>query len=134
MKKKYSNIVLTLLLLSFVCGCREDSDIITGGNISGSAKTTSGHIVIIAPSLGEVWKPGTENSIRWTSTGGITKINIELFRKTEMRGTLAASIPNNGLLLWTIAPDILKSVHYSVKISNAENAAQFTFSNTFAIK
>lgn len=136
MKTNRKNIKLfaASLLVFVLFGCREDIDFVVGGNIQNDARNSSGHISIIAPQLGEVWKPGTINSIRWSSTGSITKVKIELYKKTEMREALAVSIPNNGSLIWTIPPDILKSVHYAVKISNVENPEQFAFSNTFTIR
>lgn len=133
MKTIRIHIAASLLIFLFI-GCREDIDYIVGGRVQTNAKNSSGHISIIAPQLGETWKPGTINSIRWSSSASIAKVNIELYKKTELRETLAVSIPNNGSLIWTISPDILKSVHYSIKISNAENHEQFTFSNTFSIK
>lgn len=133
MKTNRAHIAASLLI--FLCfGCREDIDYIVGGSVQSNAKNSSGHISIISPQLGETWKPGTINSIRWASSASITKVNIELYRKTELREALATSIPNNGSLIWTISPDILKSVHYSIKISNADNQEQFSFSNTFSIR
>lgn len=136
MKTKNINhtIIIGFIFFFSLIGCREDFDFATGGNVQGEIKNTSGHIVIISPSIGDVWKSGTNNLIRWSSTPGIKSVRIELFRKTELRETLAASIPNNNGLSWMIPGDILKSVHYAIKISNTENPEQFSFSDTFQIK
>lgn len=75
---------------------------------------------IVSPLPGETWKPGTVQKITWSFPDVVKKVQIRLYKKTELRSILAIAYDNTGSFEWNIPADILKSNHYRVEIFDVD--------------
>ncbi|MBS1914244.1 MAG: SBBP repeat-containing protein [Bacteroidetes bacterium] len=84
------------------------------------------------PAKGQLVPAGSSQTIRWTSTGCIDSVRVELW--TERTGTwapISASTGNNGTLAWTV-PQI-KSTHAMIRITAKNDASVIGVIDTFSI-
>lgn len=91
------------------------------------------NIIITSPQHGSTWKPGETIPIKWFANEAIPKVNIELYRKTNLQFAITEDLVNNGYYEWKIPSNINYSVHYIIKISSINNAKQFGLSEQFTI-
>ncbi|MBM4170503.1 MAG: hypothetical protein FJ214_01365 [Ignavibacteria bacterium] len=73
--------------------------------------------IITSPSHGEIIKPGTTYTIRWSYLSDFGKVQIKLYRKEELKAILATALESNGTFVWKVPIDIQNSVHYRIKIT-----------------
>lgn len=106
-------IILMLIVLVFSCNQRDE---LTFPEESEIFQIKNDDLKIISPKFGETWQPGSNQKIKWILKQEIKKVQILLFRKTELMKYLASSFPNNGEYEWNIPKDFINSVHYRVKI------------------
>jgi hypothetical protein len=90
-------------------------------------------ISIRSPEYGAKYRPGEAINIKWESTTSVERVNIEIFKKDQSRGTIAYQISNEGQYNWYIPIDFLLSVHYKIKITSSRNPEVFSYSGVFSI-
>jgi hypothetical protein len=90
-------------------------------------------IAIVSPSESELWKPGTENLIRWNLSHDISSVTIELYKKDELRLKIAENIGAKSSFVWKIPDDLSPSHHYRLKIFNPLKPVESVFSSYFYI-
>jgi hypothetical protein len=105
-----------------------------GDAATGDAASATGTLKLTSPVGGESWAAGATKSITWTSTGTISKVNIELWRAGAKSASLATGVTNSGATSWTIAASIAGGSDYQIHLSDAANAKVETKSpSTFSI-
>lgn len=124
-------IFLFSLLLNF-SGCR---DLFGDGTqpvsivqppVEGSA------ISISEPVYGTILSPGDTVVIKWIAPT-IQKIDLQLFRKSEYKFSLAEEIENDGIFIWKIPFEIQLSHHYRIKVMSHGQSNIYKFSDQFGI-
>ena len=130
MKAKLFFFVLITGILFISCSGREDyldddSQINNPGTFS--------NLVIEAPTFGEVLRPGSTYSIKWSFPSTIKKIQIRLYRKEELKSIIAVAYENTGSFKWTIPVNIINSVHYRIKIFNVDSPGFEVMSDYFYV-
>jgi hypothetical protein len=89
-------------------------------------------ISVTSPNGGETWQIGTEQTISWTSANISSNVKIELSRNHGSSWTtLAASAPNNGSWLWTVAGTA--SGTCLIRVSDAQGNPTDTSDGDFSI-
>ena len=74
-------------------------------------------ITVTAPDGGESWTVGTQQTISWTSTGGLATVDLEYsINAGSSWSSIAAGEANDGSYLWTVPND--PSVESRVRISS----------------
>lgn len=127
------NSFLILLMISACLinsGCRK-VDPVEGDSITEN--DSDALIVINTPRYGETYEPGNVMQIQWESTPSVKRVNIELYRKTELIEVLTTKLQNNGSYKWKIPFLISQSHHYKVKVINTYNAEVYSLSGVFSI-
>ncbi|HEY6437876.1 MAG TPA: GPI anchored serine-threonine rich family protein [Ignavibacteriaceae bacterium] len=90
-------------------------------------------IIVTEPAFGTIKNPGETLSIEW-SAPTIRKIDIQLFRKNELKLTLIENLENEGKFDWRIPIDIPRSNHYLIKIMSHINNDIYELSGQFGIQ
>ncbi|MCF8242878.1 MAG: GPI anchored serine-threonine rich family protein [Melioribacteraceae bacterium] len=90
-------------------------------------------IAILAPKVGDIFKPGQEISIKWKVSSFVEYVTVELYKKTEHRMTISSKTKNDGSQTWLIPKDIRTSHHYKIRISNYEKQNEYHYSDVFFI-
>lgn len=98
---------------------------------SGAAAKT---IEVTSPNGGEVWTVGSTKTIRWTSTGEVGNVKIELFKSGAAVSTISSSTANDGMYSWKLPVTLTTASNYKIKISEAGNAAVYDLGGKFTIK
>ncbi len=93
-----------------------------------------GTITVTSPSSGDIWYTGGQYTIRWNSTGSISRVRIELYRGSTLVRTIASSTSNDGSYTWRVDNDLSESSSYRIKISDASNSSVYDYSDYFQIK
>jgi hypothetical protein len=72
--------------------------------------------------------------IKWSSSGWITHVNIDLYRKNKFLFNIKSGIPNVRRIAWWIDPiGMENSSFYQFKITDYNNTALFDFCDNFTI-
>lgn len=79
----------------------------------------SSTITLLSPIGGEVWSAGTAHLIKWSWTGSITTVNIEIWQKSKKVSTIAQGISNSGSFDWSISPTHPYGGDYRIRVVNA---------------
>ena len=90
------------------------------------------NIIINEPVYGTILSPGDTVVVKWIAPT-IQKIDIQLYRKSEYKFTLAEEIENDGSFFWKIPFEIQLSHHYRIKIVSHRNNNIYEFSDQFGI-
>ena len=80
-----------------------------------------------------VYKKGQSVEVKWQGGSPDEKVNIELYRGSELKLRLADKISNSQMHTWKI-PKGVKGKDYTLRISNAANATELSNSQEFAVK
>jgi len=126
----------SILLFSFIIlliGCRDGID---GGDSSASVAEpyySEYPFHIIAPVFKDKWDTGTTHTILWESYENITHVNLFLYKKSELKGTIAVNLENTGSYIWTVPQVEPFSHHYSIRIVNKNYYPQYIDSEQFYI-
>ncbi|MCX6149507.1 MAG: hypothetical protein NTX22_03165 [Ignavibacteriales bacterium] len=126
-KLKYVTFVFLILL---IVGCRKETPVDVDNLVTDNSNE---FITLSSPQFGQKYSPGNKLAIRWETTPEVKKVNIDLYKKNELRGAIAHQISNQGSLDWDIPIDLTQSVHYKIKISSSSNSDVFIFSGVFSI-
>jgi hypothetical protein len=89
---------------------------------------------ITSPTSGASLTKRSTQTIQWTSTGAGTNAKLELYKGSILKCAIVASTTNNGSYFWTV-DDCGGGTgsDYSIKVSDAANAACNASSTAFAI-
>lgn len=90
-------------------------------------------INITSPSFADEYKQLSVVVIKWNSSGILTEVDVELFKKDKLIFTIKKQSGNSGELKWIIPNDIPNSVQYNIRISNSYNPDEYGESERFAI-
>ncbi|MEM3341811.1 MAG: Ser-Thr-rich GPI-anchored membrane family protein, partial [Thermoplasmata archaeon] len=91
-------------------------------------------ISVVVPNGGENWALGTNHNIEWIWWGGITSVNITLYRGNNPVLVIADNIPNTGSFLWSIPENLTPGSNYRIVISESSNSSIYDSSNnTFTL-
>ena len=130
MLKKSITKILSLSVI-ILLSCRSES---TGpADIIVSVQPFSPKISINSPQQYAIWKAGNTYTIKWKTSSSISRINIELYKKSYFRRLIANNILNEEYFEWKIPSDIPRSHHYKLKIENSNNSDDYSISDVFYI-
>lgn len=124
---------ILLLLTSLLLECRglltdsEPPDSIVQPPIEAN------NIQVLEPVFSKIYYPGDTLIVKWIAPT-IEKINIQLYKKSEYKFTLAENVNNNGNFSWIIPINIPSSNHYLIKIISNNNNNIFKYSEQFGIQ
>lgn len=90
-------------------------------------------INIISPVFADEWKHLSEVVIKWNSSGTLTEVDVELYKKNSRIYIIEKLTDNSGELKWIVPNDIPNSVQYNIRISNSYNPDEYGESERFAI-
>ncbi len=130
MKNKKYLILSVISACLVLLGCRNVSP--TEDELS-NIDDSDAMISINTPRYGETYEPGSVLSIKWDSTPSVSRVNIEIYRKTELTQVLASKIPNSGTFDWKIPSTFTQSHHYKIKVVYTYNSQIFSLSGVFNI-
>ena len=133
MKAIISSVIVFLICLINLSGCRQIFGDREQPESIVQVSTESSQIVVTAPIHGSFWKPGNVIKIKWLATS-INSIDIQLYRKSSYQFTIRENLENTGSFDWLIPVDINLSNHYLLKIINHDNPDTYQFSGTFGIQ
>ncbi len=76
-------------------------------------------ITIVSPNGGEVWTPGSTQTIRWITTGTTLgpKVKIELLKAGSLKLQIAYDAPNTGSFSWIIPTTLTIGNDYKIRIT-----------------
>jgi 2-keto-4-pentenoate hydratase len=89
-------------------------------------------IVVTDPLYGTIFSPGDTIVIRWIAPT-IESIDLQLFRKSNYKITLAENIQNEGYFIWRIPSNFTFSHHYRIKVISNRNSDIYEFTEQFGI-
>ena len=98
---------------------------------TSAATFTIGKVIhtLISPNGGEIWSPGTTQTIKWSSNDGST-VNITLLKDDVAVSTIATGAPNSGSYSWAIPASTVLGTGYKVRVvgltKTAESAKSFS--------
>ena len=133
MKSLIFSAVVSLFFLINLSGCRQIFGDGTAPESIVEVPYETSQIVVTNPAYAAIWRPGDLLKIKWIATS-ISKIEIQLYRKSSYQFTLANNIENTGSFDWQIPIDINISNHYLLKIINHSNPDVYQFSDRFGIQ
>jgi surface protein len=93
----------------------------------------SGTFTIMYPNSTASLLEGKAIFIRWTSTGDIANVKLELYDGNRFVMEIIASTPNTGMYGWLVPTELEESQEYRIKISDVVNPEIFSYSEYFEI-
>ncbi|MHC5054789.1 MAG: choice-of-anchor Q domain-containing protein [Planctomycetota bacterium] len=106
------------------------------GSFEYQGTTPPAWMTVWAPSAGVAMQPGADAEIRWSSSGSIAGVTIELSRNggTDWE-EIAASTPNDGSHVWTVTDggQPLPQQNCVVRVSDAADGDPTGLSDVFAV-
>lgn len=128
MKKFMHTLVISFVLLG--CSERFINEPVEE-NIPGPEQSLE--IKIISPKFGEVLTQGTSKTIEWSFPSASKRLQIRLYRKTELKNIISLAAENNGRYIWNIPSDLRGSVHYRIEIFDIDSPNKTAISEYFYI-
>lgn len=133
-KTGYKLLILIIVLISgFLTSC----DIIlrqySGPDLIEVEIDYPANINLLSPQFGEIWNPGSEVIIKWSNTGSIVEVDIELYKKNKSVFIIHKRTQNSGELNWIIPDGIPNSVMYNIRVTNSYKSDEYGESERFAI-
>jgi hypothetical protein len=102
-------------------------------DVSDNLFSVSSSINISSPSGGESWEVGSQQTITWDATNGISDVKIEYSTNGGANWTtLTNSTPNNGSFPWNIPNDPTTN-NALVRVSDKDNSTVLNMSSPFSI-
>ncbi len=125
-------IYLTILVLILLTSCRVNSSP-PSSSPDLILNNQAVDISIISPTESELWKPGTDQIIRWNLSHDVSTVAIELYKKDDFRMMIAQNTGAQSGFVWKIPGDLPPSHHYRIKIYNKLKPVEAAFSPYFYI-
>jgi hypothetical protein len=89
-------------------------------------------IIITNPTSATSWERGTDQYIRWLSTGNISYVDIEIFLGGSPKSLISAT-ENDGALFWPISLQEDPGANWEISITASDNPSIFAWSGLFEI-
>jgi len=123
-------IPILCFVILMLAGCREetllqDEELIPDENLTSV-------INILSPIDPDEFTYGEEVLIKWEPRD--YKVNIELYRKSDLKLEIATDVGTNGEYVWVIPDQIDASVHYRIKVILKAYPQNAVYSEEFTIK
>lgn len=134
MKKKLFIPVIFFFSVLIFNSCSRDEPVEPQQNSNNDVQTILENLQILSPQPDVTWKPGSVQKITWSFPNIIKKVQIRLYRKQDLRATLAVEYANTGSFEWQIPEEILKSVHYRIQIFDVSTPLLTKTTGFFYIK
>ena len=91
-------------------------------------------IIITAPSAGAKWQRGTSQTIRWTSTGKVGNVQIQLRNSSGNYTNIASSVSNSGSYNWTIPSNGEIGSNFKIRVSDVNRwSTIYDLSSSFSL-
>ncbi len=90
-------------------------------------------IKVLSPKVGDMLSVGSQNTLYWSTTGGISSVKIELMSGTSVVSTITACLTNKSSYIWTIGNTISSGTNYKIRISDCSNPKVYGDSAVFSI-
>jgi hypothetical protein len=90
-------------------------------------------ITVLAPLSLSQWPAGSQQMIRWNTTGSIPKVKIFLYKNNSLSSTITSSANNTGAYTWNIPANTSPASDYKIIITDTSNPAVFGESGAFSI-
>jgi hypothetical protein len=133
--KLYNFFISVAIFISLLTGCRQFLEGTPDPGFITPDLRLVDKIIVTSPARGDFYAPGDTLEIKWlTPFSSVNKINIFLYRKSNLQRTIIENTQNAGSYLWRIPGAIDNSVHYIIKVINSSNPEVFNFSGQFGIK
>lgn len=103
--------------------------------LRGGQNRLSGHLIIIAPAMGDVWDKGAQQTIKWETAGIGGALKISLSRQGGKEGTfetVAESAENDGVYEWQVSGE--PSNHCMLKLEPVSDASKGAVQGLFTIQ
>lgn len=94
--------------------------------------TTPPTIKIISPGATSSWSPGSRQTLRWSFTGTIPTVKIELL-KGSTTTVITASTSNTSSYNWSLPSTLQAGTTYKIRVSSCDNPAVYGDSALFTI-
>jgi len=83
-------------------------------------------ITVISPTGSSSWQAGSTRSITWTSTGGITNVDIDLYYLGVFHSSIVSDTSNDGTYSWTIPSSLaIYADMYQIHIEDSSNSLTY---------
>ena len=90
-------------------------------------------ITVTTPSGSSSWEAGTSHTIRWSSTGSISYVKIQLYKGSSLQQTITSSTSNDGSYTWSISSSLSSGTDYRIKITSTSSSSVYDYSSYFTI-
>ena len=94
---------------------------------------SSGSITVTSPTSSSSCQCGTSHTIRWSTTGSISSVKIELYKGAAFEKSIIVSTTNDGEYGWSIPTDLYDSSNYRIKITDTTDSSVYDYSDYFQI-
>lgn len=128
--KKY---ILPLLIFPLFLSCGQNERISSPGP-TDIIEAAMNEMMVTSPKPGDDWKPGSTQIIIWRSATGIGSVQIQLYRKDELKRIISDKYANTGSYTWIIPTNLASSVHYRIRIVAIERPMVSYRTEFFSIK
>ncbi len=94
-------------------------------------------ITVTSPNGGEVWSPGSTQSITWDENISSNYVNIKLYRSSDSSGsytfyqTISNATSNDGSHNWGIDSTLSESYYYKIRIEDYNNTSDYDESDAY---
>ncbi len=78
-------------------------------------------IAVDSPNGGETWFRGKKQQIKWSSTGDVGDVRIDLYRKGNLEQQIIDVTPNDGKHKWKVPAKIKTGKKYTVRITSTSD-------------
>jgi len=90
-------------------------------------------ITVTSPTSNSSWQAGRSYEIRWTSTGTISNMKIDLYKGGAFLRVGFASTPNDGVESWKLPFDLIPGNDYLFNVSSLKDPSDFDLSDPFNV-
>ncbi len=131
--QSFNTSLLFFLLVITITSCHNEQLVTSPPQVS-EITVFERKLPVISPEEWETWYMQETYTIKWKPTEKIKFVKIELVRKYKPKLTIVTETENTGFLEWKIPYYLKPSLHYRIKISDANNPEIVNYSDEFAIK
>jgi len=90
-------------------------------------------ITVTSPTANSSWQAGRSYEIRWTTTGTISTVKVELYKGGAFLKEALASTSNDGTESWVLPLNLIPGNDYQFNISSLEDPSDFDLSDPFNV-
>jgi hypothetical protein len=111
-----------------------DADDSTTYGESAYFKIEKKSITVTSPGWGTKWSQGVDAEVKWSSTGAVSKVKIDLYEAGTWKQAIVSSTENDGSYIWTVDSKLPESTTYKVRVSDFNDATVYGESVQFTIE